>query len=240
MITQLDTFEPEVFAVADETAGAAVLAARPHWRARCAGFGAAAVCDVARASSDMVVNALLGYAGMRPTLAALAAGMDVALANKETMVVAGDLVRRTAAAHRVRIVPVDSEHSAIFQCLRAGSAAEVRRLVLTGSGGPFRTKTREELDHVTRADALRHPTWNNMGAKITVDSATLMNKGLEVIEAHGLFDVDYDRIDIVVHPTIHRAFAGRVRRRLGHRATGDHRHALAVVGGALRSEARAG
>ncbi len=199
LVAQLDAFEPEVFAVADETAGAAALAARPQWRDRCAGFGAAAVCDVARHASDMVVNALLGYAGMRPTLSALVAGIDVALANKETMVVAGALVRRTAREHGVRIVPVDSEHSAIFQCLRAGSPAEVRRLILTASGGPFRTKTRAELDHVTLADALRHPTWN-MGAKITVDSATMMNKGLEVIEAHCLFDVDYDRIDIVVHP----------------------------------------
>lgn len=199
LISQLDRFEPEIFAVEDAAAGESVLQARPGWKSRCAGFGAAAIREVAAYRADMVVNALLGYAGLRPTLAALDAGIDVALANKETMVVAGTLVCRSARRHGARIVPVDSEHSAIFQCLRAGSAAAVRRLILTASGGPFRTKTRAELEHVTTADALRHPTWN-MGAKITVDSATMMNKGLEVIEARSLFDIDYDRIDIVVHP----------------------------------------
>ena len=196
---QLAEFRPELFAVADAEAGNELLEASPEWRAACAGSGAEAVCAVARLPADVVVNGLVGYAGLRPTLAALAAGTDVALANKESMVVAGELVRRTADATGARLVPVDSEHNAIFQCLRAGRAQEVRRLVLTASGGPFRTRSRAELEHVTREDALRHPTWN-MGPKITIDSATLVNKGLEVIEAHWLFGMDFDRIDILVHP----------------------------------------
>lgn len=194
---QIEAFGPQVFALADAAAGQALLARHPEWHRRSAGFGEDAVCDVARSPADVVVNALPGYAGLRPTLAALEAGTDLALANKESLVVAGELVRRAAGTSGARIRPVDSEHSAIHQCLRAGRRDEVRRLVLTASGGPFRTRNR--LDDVTPADALRHPTWS-MGAKITIDSATLMNKGLEVIEAHHLFGIDYDRIDVLVHP----------------------------------------
>jgi 1-deoxy-D-xylulose-5-phosphate reductoisomerase len=196
---QIDEFEPEAFAIADEAAGEKLMARDPRLRRACAGLGAAALCDVARLRADIVVNALLGYAGLEPTLAALDAGTDVALSNKETLVVAGALVRQAADATGARILPVDSEHSAILQCLRAGERREVRRLILTASGGPFRTHSREEMRRITRQEALCHPTWS-MGAKITVDSATLMNKGLEVLEAHWLFDVDFDQIEIVVHP----------------------------------------
>ncbi|UCE01711.1 MAG: 1-deoxy-D-xylulose-5-phosphate reductoisomerase [Candidatus Latescibacterota bacterium] len=196
---QIDEFEPQVFAIADEAAGDEFLARDRRLRSACAGLGATALCDVARVRADIVVNALLGYAGLEPTLAALEAGTDVALSNKETLVVAGALVRHAADATGARILPVDSEHSAILQCLRAGERREVRRLILTASGGPFRTHSREEMRRITRQEALRHPTWS-MGAKITVDSATLMNKGLEVLEAHWLFDVEFDRIDILVHP----------------------------------------
>jgi 1-deoxy-D-xylulose-5-phosphate reductoisomerase len=197
---QVAAFQPEIFAVGDAAAGAELLRAHPEWEARCAGFGAAAVSAVAAAPRvDVVLNGLLGYAGLRPSLAALEAGTHLALANKESMVVAGELLRTAAAASGASIVPVDSEHSAIHQCLRAGGAAEVRRLVLTASGGPFRTWPRADLARATVADALRHPTWS-MGAKISIDSATLMNKGLEIIEAHALFGVGYDSIDVLVHP----------------------------------------
>lgn len=149
--------------------------------------------------ADIVLNAVVGAAGLDPTLAALSAGKRVALANKETLVVAGDLVRQAAASGGGEIVPVDSEHSAILQCIGSRSGAGVRRLVLTASGGPFRDWSRERIEQATRDDALRHPTWS-MGRKITVDSATLVNKALEVIEAHHLFAVPYDQIEIVVHP----------------------------------------
>ncbi len=196
---QLAVFQSARFAVADVAAGERFLAAQPQLRSRCVGVGAAAVEGLARAEADIVVNALLGYAGLRPTLAALQTGTDVALSNKETMVVAGELVRQAADATGARILPVDSEHSAIFQCLRAGQRHEVRKLILTASGGPFRTLSRAAMQGIRRDQALRHPTWS-MGPKITVDSATLMNKGLEVLEAHWLFSVDLDQIDILVHP----------------------------------------
>jgi 1-deoxy-D-xylulose-5-phosphate reductoisomerase len=151
------------------------------------------------ASVDIVVNAVVGAAGLDATLAALRAGKRVALANKETLVTAGELVTAAAKTGGGEIVPVDSEHSAILQCLGRRPASDVRRLILTASGGPFRGWTREQLDRATVADALRHPTWR-MGRKITVDSATLANKALEVIEAHYLFGVPYDRIEVVVHP----------------------------------------
>ena len=146
----------------------------------------------------VVLNGIVGSLGLQPTLAALHAGSRLALANKESLVVGGELVRR-AVRLPDQLVPVDSEHSALAQCLRAGAPDEVARLVLTASGGPFRGRTRDELAEVTVADALAHPTWS-MGAVITVNSATLANKGLEIIEAHLLFDVPYDRIEVVVHP----------------------------------------
>jgi 1-deoxy-D-xylulose-5-phosphate reductoisomerase len=151
------------------------------------------------AGADVVLNAVVGFAGLPATLAALQAGKRLALANKESLIAAGPVVAKARASGGGEIVPVDSEHSAVWQCLRAGRASEVGRIVLTASGGPFRGRTREQLRDVTIADALAHPTWN-MGAKITVDSSTLMNKGLEVIEAHELFGVGFDHIDVVVHP----------------------------------------
>jgi 1-deoxy-D-xylulose-5-phosphate reductoisomerase len=147
--------------------------------------------------ADVVLNGITGSVGLGPTLAALEAGRTLALANKESLIVGGDLVKSIAAPGQ--IVPVDSEHSAIAQALRSGTAQEVRRLVLTASGGPFRGRSRDQLTDVTPGDALAHPTWA-MGLVVTTNSATLVNKGLEVIEAHLLFDVEYDRIDVVVHP----------------------------------------
>ncbi|HEX4905024.1 MAG TPA: 1-deoxy-D-xylulose-5-phosphate reductoisomerase [Acidimicrobiales bacterium] len=148
------------------------------------------------AEADVVVNGVVGFAGLPVTLAALECGARLALANKESLIAAGPVVRRVTTGE---IIPVDSEHSAVHQCLRAGRVAEVARIVLTASGGPFRGRTREQLAGVTIDDALAHPTWS-MGPKITVDSSTLMNKGLEVIEANELFGVGFDRIEVVVHP----------------------------------------
>jgi 1-deoxy-D-xylulose-5-phosphate reductoisomerase len=155
---------------------------------------------VERSEPDVVLNAVVGFAGLPATLAALEGGVDLALANKESLVAAGDLALAARERGGGRILPVDSEHSAVFQCLEGRPLETVHTLVLTASGGPFRGKSREELAEVGPADALAHPTWN-MGPKITVDSATLMNKGLELIEAHYLFGVPYDRIEVVVHPT---------------------------------------
>jgi 1-deoxy-D-xylulose-5-phosphate reductoisomerase len=148
---------------------------------------------------DLVLTALVGYAGLRPTLAAIAAGKHIALANKETLVVAGELVTQAAREKGVNIYPVDSEHSAIFQCLAGEWHNPIEKIVLTASGGPFRGRTREQLATVTKAQALKHPNWD-MGAKITIDSASLMNKGLEAIEAKWLFNLRKDQIDIIVHP----------------------------------------
>jgi len=153
----------------------------------------------AHPDADVVLNAVVGFAGLPATIGALEAGKRLALANKESLIAAGSIVAKARAAGGGEIVPVDSEHSAVWQCLRSGRHTEVKRIILTASGGPFRGRTPAELATVTRADALRHPTWQ-MGAKITIDSSTLMNKGLEVIEAHELFGVDFDRIDVVVHP----------------------------------------
>lgn len=150
-------------------------------------------------AADIVVNAVVGAAGLDATLAALALGRRVALANKETLVMAGELATATATRHGGEIVPIDSEHSAILQCLAGRDRADVRRLILTASGGPFRGWSREQLANATLDEALAHPTWR-MGRKITVDSATLANKALEVIEAHFLFGLPYDAIDVVVHP----------------------------------------
>lgn len=154
--------------------------------------------EVARADADMVVAAISGMAGLKPTLAAIEAGRPIALANKEAMVVAGPLMWQAAKAHNVPILPVDSEHSALFQCLQGEDLADVSELILTASGGPFRLEP-AKLEHVQPAQALKHPNWS-MGAKVTIDSATLFNKGLEVLEAHFLFDVPLDAIKVLVHP----------------------------------------
>ena len=150
-------------------------------------------------SVDVVVNSLVGFAGLAPSLACIQAGKDLAIANKETLVAAGDLVMSLAAQKGVAVLPVDSEHSAIAQCLTGEGESGVRRLLLTASGGPLRGRKLENLKNVSLQDCLKHPNWT-MGRKITIDSATLMNKGLEVIEAHWLFGLDYDKIDVIVHP----------------------------------------
>ena len=148
---------------------------------------------------DIVLTAMVGYSGLKPTMSAIKAGKKIALANKETLVVAGELICKLAAQNNSSIIPVDSEHSAIFQCLAGEGNNPIEKLILTASGGPFRTKTIHELEHVTSAQALKHPNWD-MGAKITIDSASLMNKGFEIIEAKWLFGVTPDQIEVVVHP----------------------------------------
>lgn len=162
--------------------------------------GEQAIIEAVQASYiDMVLTALVGYAGLLPTIRAIEAGKTIALANKETLVVAGDLIMPLAKKYGVDILPVDSEHSAIFQCLVGEASNPIEKLILTASGGPFRGKTKNDLAYVTKAQALKHPNWT-MGAKITIDSASLMNKGLEVIEAKWLFDIEASQIDVVVHP----------------------------------------
>ena len=164
------------------------------------GRGWEAVLEAAaHPDADVVVNALVGSAGLRPTLTALDAGKTVALANKESLIAGGSIVTRRVAGHPERLLPVDSEHSAVFQCLAGNRLGDVRRVILTASGGPFRGRSRGDLENVTVEQALAHPTWR-MGRKITVDSATLMNKGFEAIEAHHLFQVSIERVELVVHP----------------------------------------
>ncbi|WCT14755.1 1-deoxy-D-xylulose-5-phosphate reductoisomerase [Mucilaginibacter jinjuensis] len=154
---------------------------------------------VTDAEIDIVLTAMVGFAGLEPTINAIKAGKDIALANKETLVVAGEIITALAKQHNVKLLPVDSEHSAIFQCLAGEELNPIEKIIITASGGPFRGKTAEHLAEVTRNEALKHPNWV-MGAKITIDSASLMNKGLEVIEAKWLFDLNLDQIDVVIHP----------------------------------------
>ena len=195
---QIRQFEPDIAVLSDKDA-AARLAARYHGKTKILagdeGLLAAATYDEA----DTVLASMVGYAGLRPTLAAIECGKNIALANKETLVAAGSLVMAAVRKHGVSLTPVDSEHSAIFQSLRGGAEKEVKRLIVTASGGPFRGKKRSELENVTLAQCLKHPNWS-MGPKVTLDSSTLANKGLEVMEAHWLFDMPYDKIDVVVHP----------------------------------------
>ena len=182
--------------------------------------GSRAICDVVQAEPiDMVLTAMVGFAGLAPTIEAIKAGKKICLANKETLVVAGQLINELSVQHRAPIIPVDSEHSAIFQSLVGEGDNPVEKLLLTASGGPFRNISHEQLQQVTCADALRHPTWQ-MGAKITIDSATMMNKGFEVIEAKWLFGIPADRIQVLIHPqsVVHSAvqFAdGAVKAQLG-------------------------
>ncbi len=184
-------------ALADPVAGARAAEA---WTAGEVLVGAEGLVRlVLESGADLVLNALVGSAGLGPTVAALGEGIDLALANKESLVVGGELVMQLAEATGARILPVDSEHSALHQLVGGETPGTIERLVLTASGGPFRGRSRAELEGVTVEEALRHPTWA-MGGKITIDSATLMNKGLELIEAHHLFGAPYDRIDVVVHP----------------------------------------
>ena len=196
---QARELRPEVVVIADEQYYAPLKEALADLPMK-VWAGADAIADVVQmAPVDVVLTAMVGYAGLRPTLAALEAGKAVALANKETLVVAGELVTATARRTGAPILPVDSEHSAIFQCLVGQDASAVEKVILTASGGPFRTTPREALADVTPAEALRHPNWS-MGAKVTIDSASMMNKGFEMIEARWLFGLPPERIEVVVHP----------------------------------------
>jgi 1-deoxy-D-xylulose-5-phosphate reductoisomerase len=198
---QVRQFRPEIVAIGDEsklpelTAALAGLDDRPILVA-----GEQGTIEVARyGDAESVVTGIVGCAGLLPTIAAIKAGKDIALANKETLIAGGPVVLPLVAEYGVKLLPADSEHSAIFQCLQGVPAGGLRRIILTASGGAFRDLPVEQLPFVTIADALTHPNWS-MGKKITIDSATMMNKGLEVIEAHYLFGLDYDRIDVVIHP----------------------------------------
>jgi 1-deoxy-D-xylulose-5-phosphate reductoisomerase len=199
LIQQAIEFVPNAVVIGNEKYYEKVkLALEPHHIKVYA--GAESLCQVVQMDGiDLVLSALVGFAGLKPTICAIEAGKHIALANKETLVVAGGLVTRLAAENRVAILPVDSEHSAIFQCLQGESLNPIEKIYLTASGGPFRGKSREELQKVTKKEALNHPNWK-MGCKVTIDSASLMNKGLEVIEAKWLFHLKPSQIEVVVHP----------------------------------------
>jgi 1-deoxy-D-xylulose-5-phosphate reductoisomerase len=199
LITQIDATQPRMVCVADEESAAALRARHPLHHIEL-GVGPAAIASIAASPDiDTVVAAIVGAAGLQSTIAAVTAGKRLALANKESMVVAGPLVRRLAAKHGATILPVDSEHSAVYQALAGSRRADVSRVTLTASGGPFREWSSEQLTHVTVEQALKHPNWS-MGAKITIDSATMMNKGLELIEARWLFDLPPEQLHAIVHP----------------------------------------
>ena len=197
MERQARRFKPKFAAMRDENAAKRLKISLADTETQVLS-GEEGVIAAAAEKTDICLNSIVGIAGLRPTLEALSACKRLALANKETLVCAGELVLKTAAANNVEVIPVDSEHSAIFQCLQGPHDSEVEKLILTASGGPFFGKTRAELEKITASDALKHPNWD-MGAKITIDSATLMNKGLEFIEAMHLFRVSADKIEIVVH-----------------------------------------
>ncbi len=201
LAAQIRDFQPEIVALEDESKLAQLQEAiiscprQPEIL-----VGQEGICEVARyGDAESVVTGIVGCAGLLPTIAAIKAGKDIALANKETLIAGAPVVLPLVKKHQVKLLPADSEHSAIFQCLQGVSKGGLRRIILTASGGSFRDLPVEQLSSVTVKDALNHPNWS-MGQKITIDSATLMNKGLEVIEAHYLFDLDYDHIDIVIHP----------------------------------------
>lgn len=196
--TQIEKYKPEVICVSNENVAS---------RIDSKSFGGIEIVSgaagleklVSHPEVDIVVNAVVGFAGLRSTYAAAKAGKKIALANKESMVAGGELINRTVASNDAEIIPVDSEHSAIFQCLKSGNKHKVRRVLLTSSGGPFRNYNKDKMSDITVEQALNHPTWN-MGKKISIDSATLMNKGLEIIEAVYLFDLPPEKIDVVIHP----------------------------------------
>ena len=225
LVEQARDFRPEVVCIADESLYAelkqklqAALGADAEMMKVWAGADAIAEM-VTMPSIDIVVAAMVGYAGLRPTMEAIRAGKTIALANKETLVVAGELICALAEQYHTPILPVDSEHSAIFQSLVGEDHSEIEKILLTASGGPFRTWTLEQISRATAADALRHPNWD-MGAKITIDSASMMNKGFEVIEAKWLFGVDVEKIEVLVHPQsiVHSAVQftdGAVKAQLG-------------------------
>ena len=197
---QICEFQPELVSVCDEQRAEDLAGLLPR------GYQVRIVCGdegntlvAAFAKTQITISAMVGAAGLLPTLAAIAAGKDIGLANKETLVMAGKIVMTAVQENGIRLLPIDSEHSAIFQALEAGKKKDLKKIILTASGGPFRGMSREQLQMVTREQALKHPNWS-MGPKITIDSATLMNKGLEVIEAKWLFDVDVKAVEVVVHP----------------------------------------
>lgn len=219
LIAQAREFHPEVVCIADEACYLPLKQALSDMDIK-VWAGTQSICDmVTFPSIDIVVAAMVGYAGLQPTMAAIRAGKTIALANKETLVVAGEIITSLAMQYHTPILPVDSEHSAIFQSLQGENPNEVEKVLLTASGGPFRDFTYEQMEHVTAAQALKHPNWE-MGAKITIDSASMMNKGFEVIEAKWLFGVHYDQIEVLVHPQsiVHSAVQyrdGSVKAQLG-------------------------
>lgn len=194
---QIDKFKPEVVVVATEAQAKEISSKHKDVEVL---YGDDGLCQAAsKGNHEMVLNSLMGIRGLAPTYSAICAGKDIALANKETLVAGGEVIMSAVWKHGVKMLPVDSEHSAIFQCLQGNNKSEVRKILLTASGGPFRGMTIEQLQDVTLEQALNHPNWD-MGSKITIDSATMMNKGLEVIEAKWLFDVELDQIQVLVHP----------------------------------------
>ena len=221
LVAQAKEFHPEVVCIADESLYEALSSqlSAIHFEGK-VWTGADAIAEVVTMGSvDIVVAAMVGYAGLRPTIEAIKAGKTIALANKETLVVAGEIICDLALQHHAPILPVDSEHSAIFQSLVGEDRSEIEKILLTASGGPFRTFTREQMEIVTAADALKHPNWE-MGAKITIDSASMMNKGFEVIEAKWLFGVPVEKIEVLVHPQsiVHSAVQftdGAIKAQLG-------------------------
>ena len=221
LVAQAKEFHPEVVCIADESLYEALSSrlSAIHFEGK-VWTGADAIAEVVTMGSvDIVVAAMVGYAGLRPTIEAIKAGKTIALANKETLVVAGEIICNLALQHHAPILPVDSEHSAIFQSLVGEDRSEIEKILLTASGGPFRTFTREQMETVTAADALKHPNWE-MGAKITIDSASMMNKGFEVIEAKWLFGVPVEKIEVLVHPQsiVHSAVQftdGAIKAQLG-------------------------
>lgn len=210
ILRQIETFHPDLAVLTDKEA-AAELQKQYHGKTEILSGQDGLLAAATHEKVDTVLGAMVGYAGLRPTLAAINAGKDIALANKETLVAAGHIVMQAVKENHVNLLPVDSEHSAIFQSLRGGyhpcltfteqdnKSSEVKKLILTASGGPFRGKTKEELKQVTLAQCLKHPNWS-MGKKVTIDSSTLANKGLEVMEAHWLFNMPYEKIEVVIHP----------------------------------------
>ena len=219
LIQQALEFNPAVVCIADESCYPRLRDALSDLPIKVMAGEKAIAEMVTMSAIDVVVAAMVGYAGLRPTIEAIKAKKTIALANKETLVVAGEIICRLAKRHKVSLLPVDSEHSAIFQSLVGESMASVEKLLLTASGGPFRTFTYEQMQYVTAAQALQHPNWE-MGAKITIDSASMMNKGFEVIEARWLFDIPVERIQVLVHPqsVIHSAVQfvdGSVKAQLG-------------------------
>lgn len=219
LIEQALEFNPAVVCIADESCYPRLRDALSDLPIKVMAGEKAIAEIVTHADIDVVVAAMVGYAGLRPTMEAIRSGKTIALANKETLVVAGEIICQLAQQYKVRILPVDSEHSAIFQSLVGEDMASVEKLLLTASGGPFRTFSLEQMQHVTAAQALLHPNWE-MGAKITIDSASMMNKGFEVIEARWLFDIPVDKIQVLVHPqsVVHSAVQfvdGSVKAQLG-------------------------